>query len=89
MSLLTIAVALLPGTAAPAPGTARNVDCNCWDISVIGVGGKGNRLLLANQGVLGWNIYDLSSQRTSILFPTDPSIGHRSQAKGLANWQPT
>ena len=82
MSLLTIAVALLPGTAAPAPGTARNVDCNCWDISVIGVGGKGNRLLLANQGVLGWNIYDLSSQRTSILFSHGPLYRASITGKG-------
>ncbi len=60
--------ALVLVLSAPAAGRSHNVDCDCWDVSVIGVDGKGARLVLANQSVRGWNIYDVSPDRRALLF---------------------
>jgi hypothetical protein len=79
---LLIALTLLLVAAAPsaAQSTARARavahlgECCGYDISVVSVGGRGSRTLLRNQGVRGWNLFDLSPDLRRVVFSHDPKL---------------
>jgi Tol biopolymer transport system component len=96
-ALATAALAVFLVMATPAAGRSHNVDCDCWDVSVIDADGGRTRLLLENQGVLGWNIYDLSPDRRTLLFSHGPlyrasitggGMTRVARGAGSARWSP-
>jgi len=54
------------------PVSAKLGDCTCYDISRVDTVHK-PRLLLANQGARGWNLFDLSHDQKSIVFASGSS----------------
>jgi TolB protein len=74
--LLAIAATPAAGAqpAAPTRASARLQDCSCYDVSVVSVRGGRSRTLLRNQGVRGWNLFDLSPDRRRLVFSKDPKL---------------
>jgi Tol biopolymer transport system component len=75
------------------------MDCGGCDVSAVGVDGRGDRLLLSNQGLRGWDLFDLSPDRRGVVFSKDPHLyvahttgrGKRTLASGYINyarWSP-
>jgi len=63
-----LGLAALPsGSVGAAPSSTRLIDCTCYDISRVDTT-HGPRLVLGNQGYRGWNLFDVSSDRTRVLF---------------------
>jgi len=106
---LFAAASLLVLTAAAATGGAEArrsaalsgavMDCGGCDVSAVGVDGRGDRLLLSNQGLRGWDLFDLSPDRRGVVFSKDPHLyvahttgrGKRTLASGYINyarWSP-
>src|SRR5579859_1927552 len=69
--LAILGLAALPsgsvGARPAAPATAQLVDCTCYDISRVDTT-HSPRGVLQNQGSLGWNLFDVSSDRRHVLF---------------------
>jgi len=65
--VVILGLAALPSGSGAAPKTARLIDCTCYDISRVDTTHK-PLLVLGNQGYLGWNLFDVSSDRKTVLF---------------------
>jgi len=87
MLLITAAVVLLPAGAGKAL-----TDCTCYDISRADTANP-PKLVLKNQGVRGWNLLDVSPDRTRVIF-SHPGLeiadikgaGPRSLSKSAGNF---
>jgi Tol biopolymer transport system component len=64
------------GASEPSrPVSAKVIDCTCYDISRVDTVHE-PRLVLANQGVRGWNLFDVSRDRKSIVYASGtPTLG--------------
>ena len=61
------AVVIAVPQAAARQTSAKLIDCSCYDISRVDTT-HGPKLVLANQGVRGWNLFDVSRDRTHVIF---------------------